>query len=180
MGADRTAVTFAPSTADGAPYEGCAPMSRAERAAETDLPPASGSVRPTPLVGLSDEPRTDVPSARPTSIPDIDPSMFSRASLLAEPPGVLADIVVPVQISVPSAQTGHRAAFLLAHVDGVSTIAEIAAVAALPVREVIACFVRFVELGVVELLGAQTQPAPCASGVFPRIVDADVDRARSA
>uniref|UniRef100_UPI00397B1A94 hypothetical protein n=1 Tax=Salmonella sp. SAL4355 TaxID=3159876 RepID=UPI00397B1A94 len=60
---------------------------------------------------------------------------------------------------------GHREAFVLMHVDGITEVVTIANLVGLPVAEVIECFQRLVDVGMVTL----TIPEPAApgdSGVF--------------
>jgi hypothetical protein len=62
-------------------------------------------------------------------------------------------------------QIGHREAFVLMHVDGITEVVTISKLVGLPVADVLECFERLVELGLVEL--RIPEPAvPGDSGVF--------------
>jgi hypothetical protein len=59
---------------------------------------------------------------------------------------------------------GHRAAFVLMHVDGTTDVRSIAKMVGLPLADVIACFEELVDVGLVDLGFAE-------SGVFRRSRD---------
>jgi hypothetical protein len=102
-----------------------------------------------PLV--ESETTTDVPSARPTSVPDHHVMTIERGTFSFE-----AHTNVPLAIPrrVPGAGASvlsHEVACVLMHVDGVSTVATIAEVADQPLEDVVMCFRELVALGIVSL-----------------------------
>ena len=116
----------------------------------------------------TEELKTDVPSARPTSVPDVDDAAMAALrwrAMASVPPS----IAVPVKkVGAPTAGIDLRVAFVLLHVDGVSTIADIANLAQLPIPDAIACFVELLALGIVELTGmSEVQMVP-TSAIYPR------------
>ncbi len=147
-------------------YMGPAAASKVDRDAVTMAPPASGLVGLSPSAGepssIDRRAMTEAPpecgSARPTSVPDCDDGGHR----------VLADLTIPVRKGPAPREMELRTAFLFLHIDDVSTIAEIAVAARLPLPEVAQCFLHLVELGAVELGDAEPRGAPAESGVFPR------------
>lgn len=100
---------------------------------------------------------SEVPSARPTSVPDFDLAALAfETTLRHQPhPALPLDMIVPsrTRVAVP-AQLELRAAFLLLHVDGRSSLRDIAELTALPLDEVVATFRALAREGYVELTGA--------------------------
>jgi hypothetical protein len=109
----------------------------------------------------------DVPSARPTTAPEIDVESLVASERMQ---GLLlpADLAVPVRTATLPEALDHRASFLLLHVDGVSSLAQIAGCAGLPLPLVIATFMKLLDLGAVELVSPLQRGAEISSGVFPR------------
>ncbi len=114
------------------------------------------------------EARTDVPSARPTSVPDFDMDALATACLHEGNFAVPMDLFVPVRTPASTAGLDLRAAFLLLHVDGQSNISEIAACAQLSLQDVVSSFLRLVALGVVEMTGSSNALRAPESGIFQR------------
>lgn len=120
---------------------------------------------------------TDVPSARPTSVPETFDAQWLDAGLArgAIARGIPRDLVVPTRVPGASVAGIHlREAFLLLHVDGRSSIDEIAYAAGLPLVEVMDAFLELVTLGCVELSGTSHTFAPPESGTFPKLSRADI------
>ena len=132
---------------------------------------------PAPLMAGSP---TDIPSARPTSVPDFDVSILAEATALRYPStrGMPMDLSVPVRLlreDYEGEGICHRAAFILLHVDGVSSIDEIACSAGLPIREVIETLFGLVSAGMVRLDGQATNEQSCPqSGVQRRPMFAEL------
>jgi hypothetical protein len=103
-------------------------------------------------------------SSRPTRVPDYDfHAVASAASLRHGAPrlsGLLAigqELAVPRRTeATPRPDLPHRLAVLLFHIDGRSTIAQIARSMDLPAAELVTAFVELAGLGLVELAA----PAP--------------------
>lgn len=118
-------------------------------------------------VPAPDGPPSERASARPTSVPDFDLVTLATGCLQGRN-AVPLDLFVPVRTAAATPELGLRAAFLLLHVDGQSSISAIAACVQLPLDEVVSVFFCLVALGVVEMTGpAADVRAPC-SGVFRR------------
>ena len=116
----------------------------AEAAAQRVTTPAAGPVQ-SQIV-------SDVPSDRPTSVPDHDALGLAGHSLGLTSPNM--SLAIPRRVSgVDATMLSHDAAFALMHVDGVSTIATIAEVADLPLEKVAMCFYELSALGIVTLAG---------------------------
>jgi hypothetical protein len=91
-----------------------------------------------------------VPGARPTDIPDFDIAAFAESAAPPIPP----DVTVPQRTrrKVPD-DLSLRLAFLLLHVDGRTSLDDIARTAQLPVNEVLAGFLELIALGLVAIGG---------------------------
>jgi len=112
--------------------------------------------------------KTDVPSARPTSVPDVDDAAMAALSARAMA-SVPPSIAVPIRkVGAPTAGIDLRVAFVLLHVDGVSTVADIANLTQLPIPDAIACFVELLSLGIVELTGMTGVQKVPTSAIYPR------------
>lgn len=111
---------------------------------------------PAPPQSADDWATNIVASARPTSVPEFDLAALAfESSLRHQPhPALPLDMTVPsrTRVEVP-AQLELRAAFLLLHVDGRSSLRDIAELTALPLDEVVATFRTLAREGFVELAG---------------------------
>jgi hypothetical protein len=114
--------------------------------------------------------KTDVPSARPTAMPE--PVLSDRPTAMPDQAELGGDAAAlaslrsssqsnrPLSVAIPVRVEGsnlaglsHRAAFVLMHVDGTSSIGEIAWIAQLPASETIGVFRELLDSGVVEMTG---------------------------
>lgn len=105
-----------------------------------------------------------VPSARPTSVPDYDVAAVAFETSLRHQalPSLPHDVAIPTRTRMaPPPELGVRASFLLLHVDGSSTVRDIAELAGLPVNEVLAGMLDLTARGLVQLAGAHV------SGLVP-------------
>lgn len=114
----------------------------AEAAAQRVTTPAAGPVR-SQIV-------SDVPSDRPTSVPDHDALGLAVHTLGLASPNMSQAIPRRVP-GIDASILSHDAAFALMHVDDVSTIATIAEVADLPLEKIAMCFYELSALGFVTL-----------------------------
>jgi hypothetical protein len=119
----------------------------------------------------SSEQSTDVPSARPTSVPENFDAEWLSAALAcgAGSSGVPRDLAVPNR--VPGARCDGldlATAFLLLHVDGRSSIVQIAACAQLELADVTASFLVLLNLGLIDFAGTAHSQIPPESGTFSR------------
>ena len=118
---------------------------------------------PAPANTAEDE-WASVPSARPTSVPDYDVAAVAFETSLRHQalPSLPHDVAVPTRTRMtPPPELGLRASFLLLHVDGTSTVRDIAELAGLPVTEVLAGLLDLTARGLVHLAGAHV------SGLVP-------------
>lgn len=94
-----------------------------------------------------------IPENRPTSVPDFDVDAFARGALIRhDVPRLPVDVTVPLRTSaVAPTDLDLRLAFVLLHVDGRSSIRNIADSIALPVEETLDMFVELIGRGLVEL-----------------------------
>jgi hypothetical protein len=96
------------------------------------------------------------PSERPTSVPDYDVASHAFETSLRHQalPRLPLDVAVPTRTALPAPPDLElRASFLLLHVDGRSTVGDIAELTAIPVDEVLATFVGLTAVGLVQLAG---------------------------
>ncbi len=111
--------------------------------------------------------RTAFPSTRPTTVPDFDVSAIALGSSISDAPlsGTAPEAAVPLRTrALPQSTLSHRLAFVLFHVDGESSLAEIAHSTQLSVDDVqIACL----ELQTLGLLQFRNLPGR-RSGSWPR------------
>ena len=107
------------------------------------------------------------PSARPTSVPDYDVAAHAfESSLRHQPPARLPlDVAIPTRtLLTPPPDLELRAAFVLLHVDGRSSVGEIAELTMLPVDEVLGTFLGLTAVGLVTLGGTQQSLGVPTSG----------------
>ncbi len=141
------------------------PSTPAPQVATRVLPPPGDTVR-IPASGPTRR------SSRPTSHPDADPASIVEIPVARRPPAFALEpcpiwMHVPVRTrrSAAGNDIGHREAFVLMHVDGITEVVTIAKLVGLPVSEVLACFARLVDAGLIDL--TIPEPAlPGQSGVF--------------
>lgn len=114
--------------------------------------------RLTPVVGapMTSQIVTDVPSARPTSVPDYDAVLMTNSVVSFDPHANAAQAIPKRVPGSDASQLPHAAAFALMHVDGVSSIATIAEVADLPLQDVVMYFLELTALGIVTM--GETRP----------------------
>jgi hypothetical protein len=142
---------------------GVRPVERGERVerAERETTPAP------PDLGQANEAWSAYPSARPTSVPGYDVAAHAFASSLQHPalPSLPLDVSVPTRTraSVP-ADLELRTSFLLLHVDGRSSLRQIADLTGIGVDEVLDAFLQLMALGLVELGGTEAAGAVPMSG----------------
>jgi hypothetical protein len=101
----------------------------------------------------------DLPSARPTSVPEFDLAALALETALRHHPlpSLPLDMAVPARTHAPPpAALELRAAFLLLHVDGRSSVRDIAELTTLPVDEAVAAFLALAQMGLVEIAGVRT------------------------
>ena len=135
---------------------------RVERERERETTPAPANT--------SDE-WASFPSARPTSVPGYDVAAHAFETSLRHQalPRLPLDVAVPTRTSVAlPVDLALRAAFLLLHVDGRSSIREIAELTTIPVEEVLATFLELVTLRLVALGGTQLSSGAPESGARAR------------
>ena len=130
----------------------------------------ASTLRPTePAPASTTETRTDVPSARPTTAPPFDFAALAqdgvRLRIRADLPLEHA-ILVRVATAPAETELDHCTAFVLAHVDGASTVATIAEHAQLPLHDVVGAFVELLAFGLVRLAPPPTVPP--TSGIFAK------------
>ena len=116
--------------------------------------------------GASEEWAT-LPSARPTCVPayDVTAHAFETSMRHQALPSLPLDVAVPsrTSLTVPS-NLELRAAFLLLHVDGRSSVQQIADLTGLPVDDVFAELDGLRARGLVDLIGTRSLHAPPQSG----------------
>ncbi len=111
----------------------------------------------TPAPPSTEDEWASFPSARPTSVPDYDVASHAFESSLRHPalPRLPLDVAVPMRTTLaPPVDLELRASFLLLHVDGRTSIGEIAELTAIPVDEVLATFMGLTAVGLVVFYGA--------------------------
>ena len=117
------------------------------------------------------EMRTDVPSAHPTSVPEFDCAALAFTTFAFDSHANLPlDLAVPARIAgADTSKLDHAAAFVLMHVDGISSIASIASTAGVPLPEVIGQFLAMLGQGIVAIADRPASEArPPVSGVYGR------------
>jgi hypothetical protein len=114
-------------------------------------PPMTSQVVSSHASEGGSEKTTDIPSARPTSVPGYAAIAIAKGALTFEPhPNV--PLAVPKRApGADASMLPHAAAFVLMHVDGVSSVTTIAEVADLPLEEVVTYFLELSALGMVTL-----------------------------
>ena len=107
------------------------------------------------------------PSDRPTSVPtyDVAAVAFESSMRHQRPASLPLDVAIPMRTSstVPTG-LAHRASFLLLHVDGQSSVRQIAELTGLPFADVQATFLLLTAEGHVELAGTHAVQGVPASG----------------
>jgi len=109
----------------------------------------------------------NAPSERPTSVPDYDVAAVAFETSLRHQalPSLPHDLAVPTRTAVaPPPELGVSASFLLLHVDGATTVRDIAELAGLPVTEVLAGLLDLTARGLVHLGGTQLSGGVPISG----------------
>lgn len=117
---------------------------------------------------------TQRPTVAPSSLPTAPPERGHDEEVLLEGLRVGSQSYIPLDLAVPRRTEratevdglSHRARFLLLHVDGTSTLAQIARAASLPQSEVVGEFLELLGNGTVELLAPEEGPTPHRSGIF--------------
>ena len=107
------------------------------------------------------------PSGRPTSVPDYDVAAVAFETSLRHPalPQLPTDVAIPSRTPVlPPSDLELRASFVLLHIDGRSSVAEIAALTGIPADEVLTSLFTLTSAGLVEMGGTQAMHAPPMSG----------------
>lgn len=125
----------------------------------------------TPAPAHASKEWASFPSARPTSVPDYDVAAHAFETSLRHHalPQLPLDVAIPTRS--PTALPPNldlRAAFLLLHVDGRSSVGEIAELTTIPVDEVMTTFLRLMTLGLVTLEGTSVSSGVPASGARTR------------
>ena len=111
------------------------------------------------------------PSGRPTSVPEYDVAAHAFESSLRHQalPNLPLDVAIPIRTrKVAPADLELRASFLLLHVDGRSSVRDIAELTGITVEDVLPGFLKLTSLGLVELAGTQSTPTPPTSGERPK------------
>lgn len=146
-----------------------------EPGGQADEPALSGvrferETTPAPANPDLDEWGYPIPENRPTSVPDFDVDAFARGALLRhDVPRLPVDVTVPLRTSVVAPTNLElRLAFVLLHVDGRSTIRNIADSVALPVEETLDMFVDLIGRGLVELGATESSKGIPHSGDYRR------------
>ncbi len=153
-------------------------MSAAARHAECLAPAIASEERVTekpreqPTFRVADGSVTEAPSSRPTTIPHADQALGVMEMVLRG----CSDSAGPLDIGIPTrtpaaqrANIDHRLAFILLHVDGVSSVGEIAGHLELPPTEVRRVFLELLGLELIALSSPPLDREGCTkSGVFPR------------
>ena len=111
------------------------------------------------------------PSAHPTHVPayDVAAHAFETSMRHLPLPSLPLDVAIPSRTTVVTPPDLElRLAFLLLHVDGRSTVTQIAEVAAIPFEDVLTLLLALSARGLVELAGSRSLHAPPVSGERPR------------
>lgn len=136
---------------------------KAGEAQQQDSDVASSGIRvgrettPAPAGAAADE-WASFPSARPTSVPSYDVAAVAFETSLRHLtlPHLPLDVAIPIRTSLAApADLELRASFLLLHVDGRSSIRDIADLNGIAVEEVLVTFLDLTARGLIELGGTQ-------------------------
>jgi hypothetical protein len=134
--------------------------------AKASGPVPRGERETTPAPSITAE----SPSCRPTAMPPFDLSTLAGTTSV----GLPADLRLPLDPAVPLRTSATppqdlslRASFLLLHVDGRASIAEIAGSAQLSIEDVSRAFVELLRLGLVEFAGERHGSIAPTSGPRP-------------
>lgn len=111
---------------------------------------SKASTSPAPP-DVAPDSRTDVPSARPTSVPDYNVAAVARGALPFEPHPNVPEAIPRRVPGADATVLPHAGAYVLMHVDGVSSIKTISEVADLPLEEVMMYFLELAALGIVTM-----------------------------
>ena len=152
MGAPKARETLAEDLAHAHDSDVAASGVRLERDRET-----------TPAPPNTGDEWAAFPSARPTSVPDYDVASHAFEASLRHPalPRLPFDLAVPIRTArVAPPDLELRASFLLLHVDGRSSVGEIAELTSISLDEVLATFVGLSAVGLVELAGLHPPITP--------------------
>lgn len=173
MRAERSARIEDDAIASGAHHEGAgartSPPGQLRTLRAVDGFPTSVKTVPALAVVGGGDSLDAMRSRRPTSAPDFDLGALALACLDNRSFAMPMGLFVPLRTSATRSSASGldlREAFLLLHVDGRSTVAQIAQIAQLPGEEVASGFLRLVALGVVEMTTSAECAAP-VSGVHP-------------
>ena len=151
---------------------------RSSEAPQTDSPMPSGvaatgsGVREretTPAPPGASEEWASFPSERPTTVPGYDVAAVAFATTMRQqrPASLPLDVSIPMRTSSTTpalTDLDLRASFLLLHVDGQSSIRDIAEVTGLPFAEVQAAFLLLTAKGHVQLVGTHAVQSVPVSG----------------
>jgi len=139
----------APDTLDEAP----APEGGDESAARATAHDSGMRERETTPAPPSVTAQSIAISTRPTSVPDFDVEALAGDLALRHDAAsrIPTDVTVPIRTGRAADAVPLRLAFVLMHVDGVSTISQIAAVCDLTIPEIISAFVELTILDLVDL-----------------------------
>lgn len=123
----------------------------------------------TPAPPAASDEWASFPSERPTAVPgyDVAAIAFETSMRHHRPASLPLDVAIPMLTSSTNrAPTGLdlRAAFLLLHVDGQSSIRDIAGVTGLPFDEVQSAFLSLTAAGHVQLVGTHAVQGVPVSG----------------
>jgi hypothetical protein len=116
--------------------------------------------------GVADE-WASFPSERPTSVPTYDVAAVAfETSMRHQSPAMLPfDVAIPTRTKMsPPPHLELRASFLLLHVDGQSSVHDIAELTGFPVADVLAAFLSLMTQGLVELGGTHAAIGVPVSG----------------
>lgn len=149
------------------------PDASSEDAPAPDVGVTSSGVRferervTTPAPAEATDEWASFPSERPTSVPayDVAAHAFETSLRHRSLPSLPLGLAIPSRTAVAApADLELRAAFLLLHVDGRSSVQEVADLTGIAVHDVLKAFLGLMASGLVELRGARSLPAPPLSG----------------
>ena len=121
----------------------------------------------TPAPAEATDEFASFPSARPTSVPEYDVAAHAFETSLRHRslPSLPLGLAIPSRTTVAApADLELRAAFLLLHVDGRSSVQEVADLTGIAVHDVLTTFLGLMASGLVELKGSRSLHAPPLSG----------------
>jgi hypothetical protein len=153
---------------------GVRPAERGERSEQAERTERETTPAPPDLSSHASEAWSAYPSARPTSVPGYDVAAHAFASSLQHPalPSLPVDVSIPTRTRASApAELELRASFLLLHVDGRSSLRQIADLTGIDVGEVLDTFLRLMALGLVALGGTEAASAVPVSGAREKLDD---------